>query len=658
MKIHMQEISLVPDASINDVAHVTDVTGSETADSSVTAPNTNSVLDVAGDGEERVTSTVITPNSPSPAASPAKQIPHDKRPCWHVYDDWTLLDDGTNMRPGTYFLYFTQDKEDGIVLIDQWVCSPLHIEAQTLDKRNNNFGRFLRFKDSAGNWKTWAMPMELLRGSSEEMRGTLLSMGVLIDPHCFRLLSNYLLQIVAPKKKLHCSLQTGWHGDRAYVLPDKVIGPNADQVVFQSNQAAHEEFSTAGTLPAWRDGVSAMAIGNPMLTLGLSCAFAGPLLAPTNTEGGGIHMVSDSSSGKSTIARAACSVWGGKEYRRSWRTTANGLEGAAALFNDGFLVLDEISECDPSDVGEIAYSLGNGCGKQRANRYGSARPVTRWRCFALSNGERSIATAIKEGGGRVKAGQSMRLLDLPTKRSHGVWDNLHGFTHGAALSDHISSEALKNYGHPGRAFLERLTYEDCHLGERLNEIKSLPAFRSKGDDGQEKRAAGRFALVALAGELATEYGITGWPAGLATEAAIIGFEAWRQQRGEGSEEKRQIFHAILDFIERHGDSRFSDMDDESGTNIIRDRAGYWKNTLNGRTYFMNADGMKEALKGFDLKLVLDLLEQNGIIPPSNAKGERSQPMRVQGKTVRLYQIDFDRLQNGGLPTYPAQYPET
>ena len=46
------------------------------------------------------------------------------------------------------------------------------------------------------------------------------------------------------------------------------------------------------------------------------------------------------------------------------------MEGAAALFNDGLLVLDEISECNPHDVGAIIYALGNGRGKQRAGRTG------------------------------------------------------------------------------------------------------------------------------------------------------------------------------------------------------------------------------------------------------------------------------------------------
>lgn len=79
------------------------------------------------------------------------------------------------------------------------------------------------------------------------------------------------------------------------------------------------------------------------------------------------------------------------------------MEGAAAMNNDGLLALDEISECDPREVGAIVYALAKGYGKQRASRTGGARPVTRWRCFVLSSGERSVATHMAEGRRRVKA---------------------------------------------------------------------------------------------------------------------------------------------------------------------------------------------------------------------------------------------------------------
>ncbi|MBE0631269.1 MAG: DUF927 domain-containing protein, partial [Burkholderia vietnamiensis] len=326
----------------------------------------------------------------------------DARPRFVVLDDWTDAG-GSKYRPGVWYfgLKHGRKADDPPTLIEQWIASPLHVEAVTFDAQEGNFGRLLRIMNTLGRWRKWAMPMELLRASGDELRGELLAMGVAIDPNAHRLLGQYL-QAVTPKRRVRCALQVGWSGS-SYVLPDEVIGPDAAGVIFQSGERGHDEHTRAGTLDGWKVDIAARAVGNPLLALALSAAFAGPLLGKCNAEGGGVHYVGDSSTGKTTAIEAACSVWGGTSFRRSWRATANGIEGAAALFNDCLLALDEISECDPREVGAIVYSLGNGRGKQRASRTGNARSVARWRCVILSSGERTITTAMAEGGRLAKA---------------------------------------------------------------------------------------------------------------------------------------------------------------------------------------------------------------------------------------------------------------
>jgi len=568
-------------------------------------------------------------------------VPEAERPCFRVYDDWAVLDTGRKLRPGVWHHAMQTPKGGGEPFpVDSWVCGPLHIEAQTFDGTGNNFGRLLRFKNTAGRWRTWAMPMELHKGDGSELRGELLAMGLAIDPFARQTLARYL-QEREPKKRVRCALQVGWSGD-VFVLPDAVIGPDAAGVIFQSGERGYEEHGQAGTLDGWRDEIAARAVGNPLFLLALSAAFAGPLLKRTNSEGGGLHFVGDSSTGKTTILEAACSAWGGPGYRRSWRATANGMEGAAALFNDCLLALDEISECDPREVGAIVYSLGNGRGKQRASRTGAARSITRWQAFIVSTGERTIATTMQEGGQRTKAGQGVRLLDIPAARRFGCFDELHGLPTGTALSDAIKRAATSHYGRAGRAFLERLAHDKRDFAGLLERFKGLPAFNPPETEGQDKRAAGRFALLALAGEVATEYGITGWPEGAALDAAVLGFAAWRTLRGRGNDERRQILERLAGFLERHGDSRFSDWMADGWT--VRDRAGWWKSDdQGGRLYLFNADGLREALKGFDFARALDLLEQAGAIPKAGADGKRAKLQRIGGRSMRLYEVRADAL---------------
>ena len=574
-----------------------------------------------------------------------------ERPKFAVLDNWHE-EGGFKYRPGVWHFGIKHGKGSDAppTLTKQWICSPLHVDAVTTDSREGSYGRLLRIKTTRGRWTTWAMPMMMLRGDCSDLRGELLGMGVEIDPYGRNRLAEYL-QDKAPKRRIECALQTGWAGAdyKAFVLPDTVIGPRAAGVAYQSGEHGSDEYATAGTLAGWQAGIATLAVGNPLLVLGICAAFAGPLLARCGQESGGIHFIADSSTGKTTILEAACSVWGSPGFRRSWRTTSNGLEGAAALFNDSLLALDEIGECDPRQVGEVVYMLGNGRGKQRASRTGAARTVARWRSSVLSSGERSIATTMIEGGHRIKAGQSVRLLDVPAQRTHGAWDCLHQHASGTVFSDAIKRAAATDYGHAGRAFLEKLTRDhEGSLSEDLDAIKALPELQTPSDEGQARRAAARFAMLALAGELASSYGVTGWETGEAIRAAAVGFAAWQSLRGagQGNSEGGQIVERITSFVERHGDSRFSDAnsDDDLRAPVVRERAGWWRSSDAGRVYLFNADGLREALKGFDFSRALDALQQAGIIEAPGEGGKRVKSVRIRGQITKLYAVRLDRIE--------------
>jgi putative DNA primase/helicase len=176
----------------------------------------------------------------------------------------------------------------------------------------------------------------------------------------------------------------------------------------------------------------------------------------------------------------------------------------------------------------------------------------------------------------------------------------------------------------------------------LAEFKTLPMFSGEGGEGQDKRAAGRFALIGLAGELATEYGLTVWKYGDAIQAAAEGFKLWCSMRGTGNDERRQIAERMSGFLERHGDGRFSNKDYD-GDESIKDRAGWWRNTTDGREYLLTSEAMREATKGFDLKRALDVLKELGALQNPGADGKRSKPLRIGGRTIRLYAINPDKL---------------
>lgn len=554
-----------------------------------------------------------------------------KRPSFVVH----IKDDG-DYAAGVWYLG-VKDGND----FDQRIASPIQIEAVTHDDQENNFGRLLRFLNTNGVWREWAMPMELLKGKGDEVRGELLSMGVSIDPKANNLLNNYL-QTSNPAHRVCCALQTGWHGN-SFVLPDEVIGEGAGKIILQTGDSRHVEYTRAGTLEGWRNGISMMAINNPMLMLAISSAFTGALFYKVHGESGGIHLIGNSSTGKSTAIDAACSVWGGDTYKRSWRATSNGLEGAAAMFNDGLLALDEISECDPKEVGAIVYALGNGQGKQRAGRTGNARRVTKWRTFILSSGERSVESTMLDAGFRINAGQSVRLLDIPVTRTYGLYDDLKGHTNGALLSDAIKLATTKHYGLAGREFIKHLASDARDLKPMLAAMMKHSVFKSDHAEGQEIRVAGKLAIVALAGELATQCGITGWQQNAAIEAAGIAYKAWLDGREAGNSEQHKIIESVRNFIDAHGDSRFSDADTNSGVKV-NNRAGWfrWDGTAPDavREYLFTSGGMGEALKGYDFKSACKVLVEAGMLIKS-APDKNQTSITVSGGRKWLYVVKLN-----------------
>ncbi len=579
---------------------------------------------------------MITPQDETPETQDIA-VMDIERPGYGVYDDYVRFADSLGVAPHPPGLYWHGVNKTGDS-VDTRVGAPLRIKALSHDEHKGNFGRLLYFLDTTNQWKEWLVPMALLAGNGEALRAELLNRGYTYNDRKKHHILSYIMQS-RPYTQLVAATRTGWHGEQtAFVLPHITLGD--DSYRFQAERTFVCNLSTQGTLEGWRTTIAQRCTGNPILALAVCTAFAGPLLKPAKlqaTGGAGINLLGKSSQGKTTALQVAASVWGSPETVRNWSSTGNGLEALAASLNDTLLTLDELSQSSPFEAGNMVYLLANGNGKQRASRSGGIRQAAQWRIMVLSSGERTLSAHMEEGGKKSKAGQEARLLDLPaTDRQFGVFDNLHEEADGRAFSDTLKQAAGQHYGTPGQAFVQHLMEYKGDLPKYYSEFNHLP--RLQANDGVEARAAGTFALLALAGELATEFGLTGWQEGEAVEASAVGFQLWRDHRGHGNTEDRQILQSITDFIEAHGDSRFSDMDTPENPSMpIRNRAGYWKQDCQGRIYYFTSGALKEAGAGYDLKVISKALDDAGWIMEKN-NGKNSIRKRINGSNIRLYAI--------------------
>jgi len=465
---------------------------------------------------------------------------------------------------------------------DLHLCGPIDVLAETRDADGGSWGVLLRWRDNDGRIHRWALPRAMLAGDGADARRMLLEGGLFVAPGraARERLTAFLVGAHSPNR-VTATLRIGWHGS-AYVLPDQSIGAEGrEDLLLQGNGAFEHAFRQRGTLHEWQDEVARYAVGNSRLLLALSAAFAAALVGPCDAESGGVHLIGSSSTGKSTALAVAGSVWGGGEpggYVRSWRATANGLEGVALGHCDALLCLDELSQLASREAGEVAYMLANGAGKSRSARDGTARRAARWRVLFLSSGEIGLADKVAEDGRKrpLAAGQQVRIVDVRADAGAGLglFEDLHGFPSAEAFARHLRTTTSSVHGVAARTFLAGIAGDLASVRSAVkHHVAGFVARHVPPDaDGQVLRVAQRFGLIAAAGEIAVTAGVLPWAAGAATGAAARCFRDWLDERG-GVEpaEIRNGLAQVRSFLLAHGMSRFLPAWDEEAK-VLRGRS--------------------------------------------------------------------------------------
>lgn len=454
--------------------------------------------------------------------------------------------------------------------------------------------------------------------------------------------------------------RTGWikvSGKWSFVLPDTAIGQGAEKIIMpQATTTDAPGYEVSATPADWNNHLGRYCIGNSRLILAVCTALAGPLLLITGKEGGGFLIVGQSADGKTTALRLAASIMGDPTTTvKTFDATSNAIEGAAAMANDAFLPLDEIGQSGPDGIGGLLHKLASGIGRGRADQRGEARNRKSWRTLVLTTGETDPETMMRGIGKRPAAGQLLRLASIPSAPDggHGIFEELHGFPSGAALSDHIRQAASQYHGSLFRAYLGHLVNDlntdSDGLRERLQSaIKSFVAdVAPQGSDGQVVRVAGRFALLAAAGEYAARSGVLGWPEGDATWGIRECFFAWLQRRGgHGPLEIRNLLESFEGWLQSNGEARFVSMDGEDRKNNhpVINRAGFRRLVVSmpgaesAFEYFIFPPAFREATQGHDPRWAARILAQHNLLA-ADLKGELCRQKKLPGmNNQRVYHV--------------------
>jgi uncharacterized protein (DUF927 family) len=517
------------------------------------------------------------------------------------------------------------------------------------------WGKLIRFHDADGRLHTRHVSDVALHSDPSKLAGEIGSAGLYINRTRQKEFAEYLNGVEPPNRVTHVD-RTGWHEireKRVFVLSGETIGADAlgEAVVLEDAEAANYECK--GSLAEWQAGVGTLAVGHPWMIFAISTGLAGPLAHLVGAEGGGIHFVGRSSIGKSRLVAAAASVWGRGEsknngYIRTWRATANGLEAAAARATDTLLALDELGVGNPREIAAAVYAIANGTGKQRMRRDGSAQAPRTWNVMVISSGEVSVETKIEEDRGRkARAGQTVRLLDIPADRGlgHGVFDNPGAFAGAGKLADEIRTAATTAYGTAGPAFVRAMvaqgTDEVSNWAQDVIEkfVKKHVTARASEQVG---RVARKLGLIAAAGELAIALGVvTPWGFGDAWISSGLALDAWIAARGgSGPHEERQAIAQVRLIIEKHGDARFERLPKGNVPRpLVSNRLGWRRGDGASAEWGVLPEAWKtEVCNGLDPVAVAKTLAKHGMLSLPQGGRHLSQLIKIDGRPTRVYVI--------------------
>jgi hypothetical protein len=319
---------------------------------------------------------------------------------------------------------------------------------------------------------------------------------------------------VVKQPGLHCG---------AFVKPDGGTRGTPTVEHFQVALTHPVQLTRVGTLEGWQELVARFASGQSILILAFSTAFLGPLLeVMPGWDNVLIELVAATSTGKTNILSAACTVWGAPHRRpgsisKSFRTTDNALEENMLARGGAFCTLNEVNLLGSekqlgSLLSDFAFLLEEGAPKDRKGQE-TIVPVSLC-AFGTSNHPVPDLMA-GQSPERIDAVRvRLATVNADTGSGYRGFDHLpEGFNDGATAINALRDGLLEHHGHAIDPYLDRLAAELARDRDTLVrqirwwENRFLDRCGVDRNDGAAFRRASIFARIYVAGILASRWGI-------------------------------------------------------------------------------------------------------------------------------------------------------
>lgn len=429
---------------------------------------------------------------------------------------------------------------------------------------------------------------------------------------------------MSSKKNVHSTLGFSQYQGKLIFKHQKAIGIDSDYI-------GSYDIAPRGSYEEYLTMLKKEVFGNTPLETIVSASISSILLGYLGTELGLestiIHLVADSTTGKSTALKLAISVFSSCDIKAnslfsSYNATPNSLIQKLTGLNGFPYALDEISVSNMQNFTSFIYALANGTEKERLNKDSILMPKKSWISNIFSNGERSLV-----GSANKNRGIPARIIEIKN----------YTFTRDAQNAENIQRTIQHSYGHLGYKFAEYLvSLEKKDLIDRYEAIRTMlfdKFTKTLVTDDLLSRRTAKFAIILLSAELLQDF--------LKITIQIEKMVEFFMQIEKDSLKTRNFNDSVIDYIKDFisiNIQRFSVNDPFTAANFgrIQKKKDYVEVSMNKTTFRkMLSDGHYE-----DADIVLKELKKTGNLSSDKDRFTRTRKNTL-GFTEEVYVLKLD-----------------
>ena len=287
---------------------------------------------------------------------------------------------------------------------------------------------------------------------------------------------------------------TGWHtikGEKVYLGADSVGMPGGVVSHFDNTSISmNRQIKKAGTLDGWVDAVDKFILGKRINEAVLAASFAGILRGlypdePFSKQGLVLNIYGESGNGKTTLIRAAHSIFSSPDTFQNYNGTVNAIMQTIAERGEMVSAVDDICQGGNKNILDIIFNAASGIEKNRCQNVGKTRHQRGFYGTILTS---NVTPILRLTGENV--GQLRRVIEVGITDTDKIADS-------GAEADAMTAAFDTNYGHAAEQFASTLLN-----GVSLEEIRGLYTGYYKAADGKVANGLqNKLALVLVCAEI-------------------------------------------------------------------------------------------------------------------------------------------------------------